>query len=82
MHDYDSGLDVDSFEVRADFTVNGLAAGENLASKFQKKSQGVWELKLSSPLNQLPSGTLKVAIRDRQGNWSRIERRFQVGSAQ
>ncbi len=82
MHDYDSGLDVDSFEVRADFTVNGLAAGENLASKFQKKSQGVWELKLSSPLKQLPSGTLKVAIRDRQGNWSRIERRFQVGSAQ
>ena len=82
MHDYDSGLDLDSFEVRADFAVNGLATGENLASKFQKKSQGVWELKLSSPLNQLPSGTLKVAIRDRQGNWSRIERRFQVGSTQ
>jgi hypothetical protein len=80
VHDYDSGLDLDSFEVRADFGVNGLSAGENLASKFQKKSQGVWELKLSSPLSQLPSGTLKVAIRDRQGNWSRIERRFQVGS--
>ena len=82
MHDYDSGLDLDSFDVRADFAVSGIAAGENLASKFQQKSQSVWELKLSSPMSELPSATLKVAIRDRQGNWSRIERRFQVGSTQ
>lgn len=79
MHDYDSGLDVDSLEVRADFAVNGLAAGENLASKFQQKTQGVWELKVTQPLAKLLAGQITVSVRDRQGHWSRIERRFRVG---
>lgn len=78
MHDYDSGLEPDSFEVRATFAVNGIAAGENLASKFQPKSQGVWELKLATPIAKLAMAKLSIAIRDRQGNWSRLERRFQI----
>ncbi|MBC7820813.1 MAG: hypothetical protein IAG10_28340 [Planctomycetaceae bacterium] len=79
MHDYDSGLDVTSLDVRADFGVNGIAADENLASKFQPKSQGVWELKLAQPLTKLSASKLTVAVRDRQGHWSRIDRRFRVG---
>ncbi|HKB40084.1 MAG TPA: hypothetical protein VKD72_26850, partial [Gemmataceae bacterium] len=35
MHDYYSGLDADSFAVTADFTVEGVPAGENLAKKFR-----------------------------------------------
>src|SRR5262249_44075624 len=34
MHDYDTGLDTDSFRVVADFEIDGVAAGENLATKF------------------------------------------------
>jgi hypothetical protein len=78
MHDYDSGLDRDSLEVRANFAINGIAANENLAAKFQPKSQGVWELKVTEPLTKLANGKLTVAVRDRQGHWSRIERRFHV----
>ena len=78
MHDYDSGLDQESLEVRASFVVNGIAAGENLTSKFQPKSPGVWELKLTEPIRRLPAGLLTVAVRDREGNWSRIERKFRV----
>ena len=35
MHDYDTGLDMDSFQVTADFPLDGVAAGENLATEVQ-----------------------------------------------
>jgi hypothetical protein len=78
MHDYYSGLDEKSFEVRADFAVNGVAAGQDLASRFQPVSQGVWELQLARPIRTLKRGTLVVSVRDRQGNSNRIERTFRV----
>jgi hypothetical protein len=78
MHDAYTGLDRDSFQVRADFPVNGLAAGANLAAQFQDRGQGVWELKLERPLTELPRGKLTVVVKDRQGNTSRIERVFSV----
>jgi RNA polymerase sigma factor (sigma-70 family) len=79
MYDYDSGLDMNSFEVVADFPVDGMAAGQNLASKFQTKTDGVWELRLATPIRDLPRGKLTVAVKDKQGNLSRIERSFSVG---
>jgi hypothetical protein len=78
MHDYYSGLDPESFSVVADFAVDGVAAGENLAKKFRPLSQGVFELKLAKPVTDLPRGTLKVSVKDRQGNVTRIERTFTV----
>jgi hypothetical protein len=79
MYDYDTGLDLDSFRVVADFPIDGVAAQENLAKKFKPKSDGVWELALSTPLAHLPTGKLTVSVKDRQGNTSRIERTFSVG---
>ncbi|MBI2807211.1 MAG: hypothetical protein HYX68_19690 [Planctomycetes bacterium] len=79
MHDTYSGLDLKSFEVTADFTLAGVPAGTNLASKFRVKSQGVWELPLAEPLARLQRGRLIVTVRDRQGNQSRINRVFSVG---
>ena len=55
MYDY-GGLDVKSFEVIADFAVNGSPAGENLAAKFQATDPGVWQLKLAEPLKVARSG--------------------------
>jgi hypothetical protein len=74
MYDY-GGLDMASFEVTADFAVNGIAAGQNLAAKFEPAAPGVWQLPLSAPL-RTPRGLLTVRVKDRQGNVSRIERTF------
>jgi hypothetical protein len=74
MHDYDTGLDMTSFQVVADFSVDGVAAGQNLATKFKAKSPGVWELTLVRPLTELARGKLTVSVSDRQGNTTRIER--------
>ncbi|MCE9532041.1 MAG: hypothetical protein K8T89_13090 [Planctomycetes bacterium] len=78
MHDYYSGLDEKSFAVVADFDIDGIKAGENLAAKFKPASPGVWELTLSKPVAKLPKGKLTVSVKDRQGNLSRIERAFSV----
>jgi hypothetical protein len=47
MHDYYTGLDMETFHVAADFAIDDIPAGTNLAPRFQAKSQGVWELKLA-----------------------------------
>ena len=73
---YDSGgLDMTSFEVVADFPVNGIPAGQNLAPKLKSTGNGISELVLSSPL-QIVRGKLIVSVKDRQGNTTRIERSF------
>ena len=74
MHDYDTGLDMASFTVTADFPIDGVAAGENLAARFKTASQGVWEYRLAQAVTALPRGTLTVSVRDRQGNVTRIVR--------
>lgn len=80
MYDYDSGLNLDRFQVTANFKVDGIAAGKNLADKFKPVSQGVWEYRLAKPLTKLPKGQLVVSVEDRQGNVTRIERSFSVSS--
>jgi hypothetical protein len=79
MHDYGSGLNTDSFRVTADFELDGVAAGENLASKFSPGPQGVWAWELSKPLTELKAGKLTVSVRDRQGNETKLARTFSVG---
>ena len=79
MHDYDTGLDMDSFRVVADFEIDGVAAGENLATKFTTKTPGVWEWAPARPPARLAAGKLTVSVTDRQGNVTRIERTFSVG---
>lgn len=78
MHDYYTGLEEASFTITADFPVDGIPPGTNLAEKFQTKTQGVWEYRLKEPVEKLQAGTLKVSVKDRQGNTSQIVRRFSV----
>ena len=78
-HDYNTGLDLDSFQVVADFSVGGLDSGTDLASRFKATTPGVWELRLAKPITALAKGMLTVSIKDRQGNVSRVERTFWVG---
>jgi hypothetical protein len=81
MYDYDSGLDLSSLRVVADVPIDGVPAGENVAARFKRKTQGVWEWKLDKPVTELPRGKLTVSVKDRQGNVSRIERTFSVAAA-
>jgi hypothetical protein len=81
MHDYYTGLDMKSFEVVADFAIDGVPAGTNLASKFKELPGWRWEFALATPIASVPNGKLTVSIRDRQGNLSRVERAFSVGLA-
>jgi hypothetical protein len=78
MHDYGSGLNMDSFHVTADFAIDGAKPGENLASKFQAKSQGVWEFKFPA-ITELKRGKVIVSIADKAGNINRMERTISIG---
>jgi hypothetical protein len=78
MHDYGSGLDEKTFAVFADFAVDGVPAGQNLAERFRTTSQGVWEYRFGQPLAKLERGKLTVSVADRQGNVNRIERTFSI----
>ena len=40
MHDYDTGLDLESFRVTADFPLDGVPAGQNLAPRFKAEDAG------------------------------------------
>jgi RNA polymerase sigma factor (sigma-70 family) len=80
MHDAYSGLDLDTFAVTADFPLDGIAPGQDLAARFQRKTAGIWEWKLARPVTSLAKGKLTVSVKDRQGNLSRIERSFSVAA--
>jgi hypothetical protein len=78
MYDYNTGLDMESFEVVADFAIDGTQPGENLAKKFKALPDGRWELLLEKPVTDLPKGKLTVSVKDKQGNITRIDRLFSV----
>ena len=78
MSDYGTGLDADTFSVVADFAIDGVAAGENLARKFKALPENRWELRLEKSITDLTKGKLTVSVKDGQGNLTRIEREFSV----
>jgi hypothetical protein len=76
MADAYTGLELSSFTVTADFAIDGIEAGENLAARFKLTSPGVWEWKLAKPIAGLKNAKLTVSVKDRQGNTNRLEREF------
>ncbi len=80
MHDYYSGLDQESLSVTADFDIDGIAAGDNLASRFKQTHPGVWQWKLDNSLAASSSATLSVSVKDKQGNVTQLERSFSIGA--
>jgi hypothetical protein len=75
--DYGTGLDRGSLTVKGDFELAGQKPGTNLAAKFRETTPGVWELPLDGAAKKL-NGRLTVAVKDRQGNETRIVRTFSV----
>ena len=76
--DYYSGLDDKSLSVVADFAIDGIPAGRELASHFAPASDGVWQWKLAAPVPAMSKGVLHVSVKDKAGNVTRIERTFSI----
>ncbi len=77
MADGNSGLDMSTLSVMADFTVNGRPANNELGDLLVNTSDGVYELTLSQPV---PVDDLERHVRaevaDVQGNITRVDVRF------
>lgn len=80
MYDFESGLDTSSLQVTADFAIDNIEPGENLASRFTSLPGNRWELKLETPIDNLPRGTIGISVQDYESNVTRIERQFSVQS--
>lgn len=76
--DYYSGLVEGSLSVTADFAVNGLAPGSELAGLFQETGDHIWTLALDEPIEEAVNRELVVSVRDEQGNVTTVKRRFSV----
>ncbi len=78
MHDYYTGLDLESLSVRADFEIDGVPTGGNLATRFKQTDPGVWEWKFTQAAPSRDKAKLTVSVQDKQGNVVRIERSFSI----
>jgi hypothetical protein len=76
--DANSGLDEDSLSITADFPLGGRPAGRELRGAFEAVGDGIWALRLGSPITDLDRRKITAVVRDRQGNETRIERTFSV----
>jgi hypothetical protein len=75
-----SGISNGTLSVRADFAVNGLAPGAELASLGTISPEHIWTLALTPPLTSLPPGHLTATVSDVQGNRTAVRVRFWVAS--
>ncbi|MDE2103817.1 MAG: hypothetical protein KGL39_41650 [Patescibacteria group bacterium] len=76
--DTESGLDATKTSVTADFAVNGRAAGAELSDLFGAPKDSVWSLILQTPV---PSGVLTISVADKQGNITRLVRKFKTDNS-
>lgn len=74
--DANSGIETASLSVRADFPVEGRSPGTELADLGVNHGDGIWEIPLSEPIPPRAEAHLWVEISDRQGNITRVDRRF------
>lgn len=75
--DYYPGLAAGSLSVKADFVVDGQAAGTELAPLFTSTA-GVYTYSLKTPITALASGNLSVSVKDQTGNSTSLTRTFSV----
>ena len=74
--DADSGLNLTSLSLSADFAVNGRAAGSQLSDLLVGSADGIWTLTLDAPLERMQNAHLYAAVADLQGNITRVNLAF------
>ena len=78
MADAYTGLDLSTFRVTVDATIDGIKFNENLAGEFQEKSPGIWEWVFDRDLVLHEPTQMVVRVKDKQGNEQKLERIFWV----
>jgi hypothetical protein len=73
-----TGINPATLSVKADFPVNGLAAGAELVSLGTYVAPGIFSIPLQSPISSLNSSHVTAAVADLQGNTNVVEVRFWV----
>jgi len=77
--DADSGIDAASLSVTADVAIEGHPAGDELAGLLTQTADGIYAIALLAPLDAVTDAHLWVSVADRQGNVTRVARKFSVG---
>ena len=76
LADANSGLDLASLSVTADFPVAGRPPGAELADLAVEEADGVYTIHAGGALPSMTSANLLVSVRDVQGNVTPVDRRF------
>jgi hypothetical protein len=76
-----TGIAPGSLSLKADFAVNGRAAGSELVDLAQAVGEGIYSITLTNPLVNQVGAHLFVEVADQQGNLTRIDRQFTVGDS-
>jgi hypothetical protein len=74
-----SGISNGTLSVKADFPVNGLAAGAELAGQGSFVGPGTFSIPLNPAISNLPPSHLTASVLDAQGNRAILKVRFHVG---
>ena len=75
-----SGVSNGTLSVKADFAVNGLAAGTELVGQGSFVGPGIFSIPLSPAISNLPASHVTATVLDAQGNRTTSKVRFQVGA--
>jgi hypothetical protein len=79
--DADSGISNATFSIKADFPVNGMAAGAELKAQGSFVAPGVFSIPLQSPISNLTTQHLTASVADVQGNTNSVTVRFWVDTS-
>jgi hypothetical protein len=80
LADANSGIDMSSLTVTADFAVSGRPAGAELRDLAVPAGDSIWRIPLSTPATQANNAHVRIAIRDNQGNITRVDRAFSIAA--
>ncbi len=73
-----TGINSASLSIKAEFPVNGAAAGTELISQGSFVERGVFAIPLRNPITSLPATHLTASVADIQGNRNTARLRFWV----
>ncbi|MCB1032381.1 MAG: hypothetical protein KDD47_00925, partial [Acidobacteria bacterium] len=81
LADANSGVDLASLSVRADFPVAGRSPLTELADLAMEVGDGVYEIAVGTPPGPLVDAHVFLEVADHQGNVTRIDRELSTASA-
>ena len=75
--DANTGINFASLSIKANFSINGLAANEELSTLATSAGEGVYQIQLNQPIVQDSfERHILAEITDNQGNVKRVDLRF------